>query len=84
MTEYKLFYFNLRGRCEIIRLLFYAAGQKFEDVRFSRDNWPEYKAKAPFGQCPYLEIKEGPNTFVLAQSIAISNTLLKKIIKCVV
>lgn len=73
MTEYKLFYFDLRGRAEIIRLLFATAGKKYEDIRFAREKWPEYKPKAPFGQCPYIEITEGSNTLVLAQSIAISN-----------
>lgn len=72
MAEYKLFYFDLKGRGEIIRLIFHAAGKKFEDVRFKREQWPEYKSKSPFGQCPFLEIKEGSNTVVMAQSIAIS------------
>lgn len=78
MAEYKLYYFNLRGRAEIIRLVFAAAGQKYEDIRFPRDKWPEYKPKAPFGQCPYMEITEGGNTFTMAQSIAIARYLAKK------
>ena len=70
MAEYKLFYFDLRGRAELIRLIFAAADQKYEDVRFKREQWPEYKANAPFGQCPYIEIKEGGQTTTLAQSVA--------------
>ena len=74
MSEYKLYYFDLRGRAEIIRLLFAAAGKKYQDIRFKREQWPEYKQKAPFGQAPYIEIIEGGKTLTMAQSIAISRS----------
>ena len=76
MAEYKLYYFDLKGRAEIIRLLFAAAEKKYEDIRYPKEKWPEYKPKAPFGQCPFLEVIEGSNTLVLSQSIAISNFIL--------
>lgn len=72
MPEYKLYYFNFKGRAETIRLLFAAAGQKYEDIRFEHDNWPEFKAKSPFGECPYLEVVDGSNVVLrLGQSITI-------------
>ena len=74
MAEYKLYYFDTRGRAEIIRLLFAAVGQKYEDVRFSMSTWPEYKSKSPFGQAPFIEIIEGGKSFTMSQSIAISKT----------
>lgn len=80
MTEYKLYYFNSRGRAEIIRLLFAAAGQKYEDIRFERDDWPKYKPNAPFGKAPFLEVKENGHTTSLAQSIAISKFTKKQLI----
>ena len=43
MPEYKLTYFNLRGRAELSRLIFAYAGQKFQDVRIEREQWPELK-----------------------------------------
>ena len=48
--SYKLYYFDARGRAEISRFIFAYAGQDYEDVRFSKDDWPKYKASAPFGQ----------------------------------
>ena len=56
MAEYKLYYFDMRGRAEIIRHVFAAAGQKYEDIRFPREKWTEYKPKAPFGQYLFIEV----------------------------
>jgi len=33
LTTYKFYYFNSRDRGELSRLIFAAAGQKFEDIR---------------------------------------------------
>lgn len=71
MVHYKLNYFNLRARGELIRLVFHAAGQEFEDNRIEREDWPKFKPNAPFGQAPYLEVKDGANSIVLSQSVAI-------------
>ena len=43
MSNYKLVYFNARGRAELARLIFHAAGQQFEDSRFEISEWPEHK-----------------------------------------
>lgn len=43
MPAYKLMYFEAKGRAEVIRLSFAAAGQSFEDKRYSIDEW--YKVK---------------------------------------
>ena len=42
MVNYKLNYFNGRGRAEISRLIFAAAGVKFEDNRI--EDWPKAKS----------------------------------------
>eukprot|EP00916_Digyalum_oweni_P024081 GHVL01039849.1.p1 GENE.GHVL01039849.1~~GHVL01039849.1.p1 ORF type:complete len:206 (+),score=9.40 GHVL01039849.1:384-1001(+) len=57
MPDIKVFYFDARGRAEIIRLVLSLAGQDFDDVRFSREEWPKYKEVAPFGQAPFAEYK---------------------------
>jgi hypothetical protein len=50
MTEYKLTYYDIKGRGEVARLIFAAAGQKFEDIRLEYRNSTEFKSIAPFGQ----------------------------------
>lgn len=78
MVNYKLYYFNMKGRGELIRLLFAASGQKYDDFRIGQNDWPEYKSKAPFGQAPYLEITNGKKTMILSQSVAIARFLARK------
>ncbi|RUS85789.1 hypothetical protein EGW08_006418, partial [Elysia chlorotica] len=74
MPSYKLNYFDARGRGEVIRLVFAAAGQEFEDNRVSREDWPALKPKTPFGQMPALEV-DGE---MIAQTGAICNYLAKE------
>ena len=42
MAQYKVIYYNVKGRGELIRLVFVAAGVDFEDTRFtSKEQWEE-------------------------------------------
>ncbi|KAK6020390.1 glutathione S-transferase protein [Ostertagia ostertagi] len=59
---------------EIIRQIFAVAGQNFEDVRYSFEEWPKHKAEMPFGQMPVLEV-DGKK---LSQSFAIVRYLARK------
>ena len=43
MPSYKLHYFDARGYGEMIRLVFAEAGVEYEDVRYSREEWPKHK-----------------------------------------
>ena len=76
MPEYKLYYFNSRGKAEIVRQLFALAGQKYEDVRYEQEEWKAAKAKlnAPFGQLPVLSI-DGQ---LFSQSVSIARYLAEK------
>ena len=74
MSTYKLTYFNGRGRAEVSRLIFAAAGQKYEDVRYERAQWPSHKAESPLGQIPYLEV-DGTK---IPQSLTIARFLAKQ------
>ncbi|XP_018356543.1 PREDICTED: glutathione S-transferase-like [Trachymyrmex septentrionalis] len=56
MSPYKLLYFNIHGLGESIRFLLSHCGIKFEDVRFTFDDWPKHKPNMPMGQMPVLEI----------------------------
>ncbi|CAF1581110.1 unnamed protein product [Adineta steineri] len=74
MPSYKLTYFNGRGRAEVSRLIFAAAGQKYEDVRYEFDQWPAHKAEMLLGQMPVLEV----DGVKLPQSAAIARFLAKQ------
>lgn len=78
MVHYKLNYFNGRGRAELIRLIFAAADEKYEDYRFESDHWPELKAKTPFGNAPWLEIHQHGEFHVLAHATCIARYLARK------
>jgi glutathione S-transferase len=56
MPSYKLIYFDIRGRGELIRLLFAQSGVPFEDCRIKHEEWPEFKPLTPFGSLPIVEI----------------------------
>jgi len=72
MVKYTLNYFNGRGRAEISRLIFAAAGVEFTDNRI--EDWPRTKAETPIGQVPYLEIDD----IKLPQSLSIARYLARE------
>ena len=79
MTQYKLIYFNLRGRGEVARLIFTYAGQQFEDYRVKSKEWPQFKTSTLTGKLPILEIKDENNKLTsLVQSRAICRYLANK------
>lgn len=45
MTQYKLIYFDARGRAETARFIFAQAGVNYEDKRVSHENWPALKPR---------------------------------------
>ncbi|CAF0844241.1 unnamed protein product [Didymodactylos carnosus] len=72
MSTYKLYYFNLRARGEVIRLIFIAADQKFEDVRYDYSEWENHKNEMSLGQMPVLEVdgQKIPQSLSIARFIA--------------
>ena len=46
MSQYKLTYFNERGRGETIRLIFAAAEVPYEDIRIERADWATSPVKS--------------------------------------
>jgi glutathione S-transferase len=71
--QYKLIYFNGRGRAEPSRLILAFAGANYDDNRIERADWPALKPKYAFGQVPVLEIDNGK--VILSQSKAIARYL---------
>jgi glutathione S-transferase len=79
MAVYKLTYFDIRGKGEIIRLIFAAAGVEYEDVRLDYAAWKEspiasIKDALPFGQIPTLTVDGA----VYCQSVSIARYLAEK------
>lgn len=67
----KLYYFNIKGKGESIRLICAYSGLKLEDYRFSsRDEFLAMKegTRLPFGQVPMLEV-DGKHSMVQSSSI---------------
>jgi len=74
MVHYKLYYFDVRGLGETIRLLLTYGGEKFEDERFTFENWPQNKQRFAYGKVPVLEV-DGKQ---LAETSAIASYLGNK------
>merc|ERR1711937_1069083 len=72
MPEYKLTYFNARGRAELTRLVFAASGVEFKDVRIEKEEWLALKDKTPLGQLPVLEVDgvQLPQSLAMARYVA--------------
>ncbi|XP_046575236.1 glutathione S-transferase 1-like [Haliotis rubra] len=73
MPKYILRYFDLKAYAEPSRLLFTLAGQEYEDIRYTREEWVTEKPKTPLGKIPVLEIDGKP----FGQSNAIHRYLAK-------
>jgi glutathione S-transferase len=75
MTNYKLSYFDGRGRAEFVRLIFVASDTKFEDKRIDYEKeWSGVKSDYPLGQLPTLNT-EGTT---LVQSLAIARYIARE------
>ena len=74
-ADLKYYYFNLQARGELARLVLAAADRSFEDIRFSFEQWPEYKPKMILNQCPVLEFADGTQ---LPQSMSIARYLARE------
>ncbi|XP_076084865.1 S-crystallin SL11-like [Mytilus galloprovincialis] len=57
-AKFKISYFDIRGRGELPRLVFAAAGKEFEDERLGGDKWTAFKPKTPYGQMPVLTVDD--------------------------
>ncbi|XP_045522899.1 glutathione S-transferase 2-like [Pieris brassicae] len=68
MENVVLYYFPFKGLGEGLRMLLTYGGQKFEDHRVPKEQWPEFKPKTPFGQMPVLEINGKKNSQTLAMA----------------
>ena len=59
--KYKLTYFDIRGRAEMTRLLFAAAGASYEDVRVKKEDWPTLKPSKKYSiTCTCIHYENTP------------------------
>nr|AAB01057.1 S-crystallin [Doryteuthis opalescens] len=73
MPNYTLYYFNGRGRAEILRMMFAAAAVKYMDKRFEFNEWDKYRKDMPCMCVPVLEMDGGmrmPETMAIARYLA--------------
>nr|P27009.1 RecName: Full=S-crystallin 1; AltName: Full=OL1 [Enteroctopus dofleini]AAA29386.1 S1-crystallin [Enteroctopus dofleini] len=75
MPSYTLNYFNHRGRAEICRMLFAAAGVQYNDRRVDCSEWTGMKTQMPCSMMPMLEID---NRHQIPQSMAIARYLARE------
>lgn len=75
MPSYTLYYFNSRGRAEICRILFAAAGVQYNDRRIGYSEWSNFKSKISGSVVPVLEI-DGKTQ--IPQSMAIARYLARE------
>lgn len=73
-AKYKLTYFDVRARCEHIRLLFAAGKLAFDDVRIKQEDWPTLKPTTPLGALPMLEV----NGQKYSESLALGRYVAKE------
>lgn len=78
MSQYKLVYFDLKGRAEVSRILFLLGDQQFTDERNTFESWKDLKPTLPFLQAPVLEVTENSKTHRIAQSHAIERFLANR------
>ncbi|XP_062585649.1 probable glutathione S-transferase 9 [Saccostrea cucullata] len=74
MASYKYVYFALRGRGELIRMVFRLARVEFQDERVDLEDWKHIKHNTPTGELPYLEV----NGKRLTQSLTIARYLARE------
>nr|AAA97547.1 S-crystallin [Doryteuthis opalescens] len=81
MPNYTLYYFNGRGRAEILRMMFAAANVKYMDKRFEFNEWDKYRKDMPCMCVPVLEMDGGmkmPETMAIARYLAREHSFYPK------
>lgn len=56
--QYKLIYFNSKGRAEFCRYIFAFAAARYEDFRFELPDWERFIPFTQFNYVPVLEVRD--------------------------
>lgn len=54
--QYKLIYFNSKGRAELIRYIFAYSRVSYEDFRFELNDWSRFVPYTDFNNVPVLKV----------------------------
>jgi len=57
-NEIKLYYFNARGKGEVIRWMLKLGDIPFEDIRMTKEEWGKMKSEVPTHLVPMLQYKD--------------------------
>ncbi|KAI3386694.1 hypothetical protein SNEBB_003003 [Seison nebaliae] len=71
MVSYRLYYFPMRVRAEMIRMIFAVANYPFEDIRVPMNEWESLKNTMPNGSLPVLIVDNKK----MSESMAIARYL---------
>ncbi|XP_038049098.1 glutathione S-transferase-like isoform X1 [Patiria miniata] len=74
MSNYRLLYFNIKGKGQLIRLFLHDHGIEFTDDTVPDDGWAAIKPTLPFGQVPAF----WDGDFSMVQTAAIMRFLSRK------
>jgi len=64
----KLYYYDSGERGQPIRYALECGHVNYDEIRFSEEDWPQFKSKSPSGQCPFIEFADGS---IMTESLAL-------------
>ena len=81
MPQYKLHYFNSRGRAEVARYIFAYAKIDYEDMRYEKEQWLEFKPSKrvslnSFNKSDCFQQEEAN------QNISFRTSVYRKVVEC--
>ncbi|KAL9642417.1 hypothetical protein ABK040_014260 [Willaertia magna] len=72
---YEIVYFNGPGRAEVLKLIAEAGSVPYTFKGITKEDWPQHKPNARYGQLPFLKVNEN---FTLYQTLVIARFLAQE------
>jgi glutathione S-transferase len=74
MVKYDLYYLNMRGRAELLRLIFHASRIEFNDNQCDFKDFEKFKSESPLDALPWLKV----DNVKIPQSMAAARYLARE------